>query len=335
MKRRNKAFSLAELSIVILIIGVLLASIGQGIELYEESRLESARQITTSSRVNAIPGLELWYETSLEESFPAREAEDGTVISQWNDIKKNGRKLNAFSGQKTDSSLISYNGCTEATAGNTSGPTYIQKGIDNLPTLRFTNSDSSFRYLAVDEKMQNITNGDMTLFMVVRYRSGFGELVNRVCDTNGVPGNGGCSGVSTSDGKPLFGVVVQNDGSLELRSRSDGANNFPSFGAVGYDTGYDLTQRDYILTFEREYNKNFAVYVNGNSSYHANSTKADNGNSVTLDPFKIGRHHNAQNNETLDVDISEFIFFAGRVKTKDRERIEDYLGKKYKIKVTH
>lgn len=91
----NKAFSLVELSIVILIIGVLIAAAGQGIDLLQDARLTAARMLTQSSRVASLKGLSLWLETTSENSFSAAEAVDGSVVTSWNDINPQAR-INSF-----------------------------------------------------------------------------------------------------------------------------------------------------------------------------------------------------------------------------------------------
>ena len=59
----KKAFSLIEISIVILVIGVAIAGISQGIELYQDARLEMARRHTKNSPINVIEDLTLWFES--------------------------------------------------------------------------------------------------------------------------------------------------------------------------------------------------------------------------------------------------------------------------------
>jgi len=207
-----------------------------------------------------------WYETSLDSSFVSGENSDGTVITQWKDNNpQTTYKYSAFAGQKTASSSISYNTSSGATSGNTSGPTYIENGINGIPTLRFTNNaTSAYRYLAVDGSAKNNSGEGITAFAVVNYRSGTGWIYDRVCiNSSTVPTD--CSS-SITGGNPLFG------------------------------------------------------------------TETDNIGLITMYPTKIG-HHAENDTDNLDIDISEVIFFAGRVKTEDRRTIEAYLGKKYGIKV--
>ena len=332
-KKSFKAFSLVELSVVIIIIGILIAGVTQGSRLIDESRVKVAKSLTANSRIPSLEGLVVWYEPVLDSSFVEGEAVDGKIISQWNDNNpQNSIRLNAKAAQATDSSKITYNGVSGANSTNTSGPTYVEDGINHIPTLRFTNAATTHVYLAVDAAMRNLGRQSATLFVVVRYHSGSGFFIDRVCQTNGVPTTNCIS--SSSLGEPLFGLHVGNDGSLSPYVRSD-SGAFSLVGGAGYDSGYDLVAgRGYILTLQRDYNNNFVLYVNGSSAYSANSTKSDSaGESMSLDPYKIGCH--ADTAQDTDIDISEFIFFSGSMKKGNRETIEDYLGKKYGIAVTH
>lgn len=125
----KKAFSLIELSIVILIIGILVAGITQSSRLIAQFRLQSARNLTINSPVNSIKDLAVWFETSLESSFISTEAEDGSAISVWNDI-------NPQSSYKRS-----------ATQGTTNRKPYFRERIINnaLPVVRFfdTNIDAT------------------------------------------------------------------------------------------------------------------------------------------------------------------------------------------------
>jgi len=84
--KKTTAFSLVEISIVIVIIGILIAGISKGADLYQEFKLTTARNLTTNSRVGRIPDLVLWVEATSEKSFPALQNIDGANISQWNDL---------------------------------------------------------------------------------------------------------------------------------------------------------------------------------------------------------------------------------------------------------
>ena len=97
----NKAFSLIELSIVILIIGILIAGITQSSRLIRAMKIQSARSLTLSSPVPSFKGITLWLESTLDESFDSTEAQDQLQISTWKDInpqssyKNNATQSNA------------------------------------------------------------------------------------------------------------------------------------------------------------------------------------------------------------------------------------------------
>ncbi len=115
-KTYSKAFSLIELSIVILVIGVLIAGVIQGANMVKKSQLQTARNLTTSSPVSGVKDLMLWYETSLESSFKTTEAADNTQISVWYDNNKQS---------------MAKNNATQATSTNQ--PKFIENVFEGIP----------------------------------------------------------------------------------------------------------------------------------------------------------------------------------------------------------
>jgi prepilin-type N-terminal cleavage/methylation domain-containing protein len=149
MKRPNSAFSLVELSIVILIIGVLVAAVGQGIDLLQDSRIQAARVISQGSRVPAIKDLVLWLDSTAESSFLASEASDGSPISAWNDSNPQRDKNN-------------FTQSVEAQK-----PTYRESSINNLPAISFDGvADNMF-----STTFPIIASREMTVFAVVKTAS--------------------------------------------------------------------------------------------------------------------------------------------------------------------
>lgn len=318
---------MVEISVVILIIGVLLASVTQGVILIGKSRVKSARVLTNNSRVPSIKGLAFWFETSLKESFSKTDAVDGRTVSQWNDTNPHGSELHAKSGQKTDDSLITYNTMSGATASNTSGPTYIENGINHIPTLRFTNdATNKFNYMVLDESMKVLSNGGLTMFMVIKYSGGSGGyMVGKACKEGGVAVN--C--YSVVDG-PLYNqeffMGIVGDQFRYCAKSDDGTVQ----GTIGRcpTTGKFLTQgKNYIVELQRDYKNNINSYVNGALI----TTTTDPGDVITIAPFQIGRIGQVSGWDDLDFDISEFIFYQGPIRTRDRRSVEDYLSKKYNI----
>jgi prepilin-type N-terminal cleavage/methylation domain-containing protein len=80
---QNKlGFSLIELSVVILVLGILTIGITQGSRIVLESRLKSARSLTAASPVNATPNLTLWLDTTSANAFDSNVV-DGSAVANW------------------------------------------------------------------------------------------------------------------------------------------------------------------------------------------------------------------------------------------------------------
>ena len=274
----------------------------------------------------------VWYETSLSTSFSKTDAVDGKVISQWNDNNsQNSSKMHAFAGQKSDSTKISYNNAAGSNVGNTTGPTYIEDGINHLPALQFVNNNTAaYNYLAVDGRMRNIPQDSMMMYIVMRVNSGADNfLTDRVCiNSSGVSVVCGASSMGSS---ASFDLVLSG-GYLHTCIQNDAGTSFASMGFGCYGTIYPLKLgKTYILSLARDYNNIFAIYVNGALLL----SKADSGEPITLAPYKIGHHVERDGEDIANINISEFIFFTGAMKKRDREEIDNYLGKKYDIPIIH
>ena len=144
MKKPNRAFSLIELSIVILIIGVLIAAVGQGVDLLQDARLTAARMSTQSSRVASIKNLIAWFEPTSLESFGGVKMNDGDAVTNWRDINPtNPIKLQTM---------------TEI------APTYKHSCINDLPCLVFKGST----YLTTTTpSRQSINSRQISIFAVI------------------------------------------------------------------------------------------------------------------------------------------------------------------------
>ena len=121
---KHRAFSLIELSIVILIIGILVAGVTQSSRLIRQIRIQSARNLTINSPVTSISSLHVWLETTSVNSFSSEQLDDGYLIEAWNDINpQSSYKNNAL--QST----------------NSQKPIYKQSGLGSLlPVVSFTGS---------------------------------------------------------------------------------------------------------------------------------------------------------------------------------------------------
>jgi len=83
----KKAFSLIEISIVILIIGLLIAGVSKATDMLAESKIKGARSIAKGSIVPRLPNLILWLDVAQSESWPDNKR--GTQAynsSVWTDV---------------------------------------------------------------------------------------------------------------------------------------------------------------------------------------------------------------------------------------------------------
>lgn len=126
MIKFKKAFSLIELSIVILIIGIIIAGVTQSSRLIARFHLQAGRNLTESSPVSSISDIVLWVETTLESSFIGNQAQDQARVSIWYDFNLQGKKNNPSS------------------PSSTYYPTYIESCINSLPCLRMQSSYFTF-----------------------------------------------------------------------------------------------------------------------------------------------------------------------------------------------
>ena len=285
----KRAFSLVELSIVILIIGVLIAGIGQGIELVQDARLSSARMLTQSSRVNSLKGLILWLEPTSETSFSSTETSDNSTVSSWNDINPQATVRN--NATQTGASSIK--------------PIYIEKGINNLPILRFDG-----QYLNYDGSA--LVNSDYTIFVVEKI-------------TN-----------SISPGYFLAGTDVTENRNLHLGYRPDSTKAITQdhyFSGINYTRtppSYIIAPAMHSFWFSTSGGKKY--WNNGGVTPEASaSTASQSAALVSYNGAKIALNGTT---EYYKGDIAEIIMFSRALSDKDRQAVESYLSKKWAIKIS-
>ncbi len=142
----KKAFTIIEISVVILVISVMIVGVITSKSMLTKSRLANAQSLTQQSYVNEISNdLIAWYETSLEGSFNASEIKnDGSYITAWKDSNK---------------SVVTKNNATQGSTANQ--PTLVQNVFYNsIPGLRFSGS----QYLNFDGT--KFAKNSYTIFLV-------------------------------------------------------------------------------------------------------------------------------------------------------------------------
>lgn len=135
----KKAFSLIEIAVVLAIIGILLASVVIGKNLIDKAKIANAQSLTVNSPVHALDkNLVFWHETSFKS--------DSYNNNIWLDYQQDKTKK------------------SDATSSPASPPTFLtedSKLINNLPTLRFTTTNSLSQ-----PALSRLTNSFFTIFVV-------------------------------------------------------------------------------------------------------------------------------------------------------------------------
>ncbi len=288
MRNKKSAFSLIEISIVILIIGILVAGITQSSRLISSSKIATAQSLTQSSPVSANKGLMLWLEPTMENSFPAAQASDGASVITWNDMNTQSiQKLFAV----TSAGTVNYKSTST---------------INGLPSLLFGGSaEMTLSTTAGSVAAANIqTSGSSAgannfTFFVVYDDDSASTATTRAIFHNGVAGTNGWGFANSSSSAT---ARVAKIGTTATDAPSVYSKN-PTITTVTYD---GATTK---------------IYTNGGTAATATVSSVTPTVSMLIGTAWTGY-------------ISEIIVFDNALKDSDRKSIEEYLSKKYGIKVS-
>ncbi len=292
---KHKAFSLIEISMVILVIGILIAGISQGIDLYDDYRLTSARNLTKNSLVNRIPDLEMWLETTSENSLATGTTSftdkanpaDQDSIGRWNNINPN--ILPTARNHATQNN---------PTASVDNQPKYIRKGMNGLPALLFDGTNDFFSYNG-----NFLVGADYTIFVVEARSSGYYNVF--------------LSGNESNTNKMLILGYNQFDQIIYTHYGSDLKKGMPTF--------ISPIPRIHSFVFNK---------INGKSIYTNSGTATSNVNQTSpLISYSGSSIGNYINNYYYKGYIAEIIFYTRALTDKERQEVELYLSKKWGIKI--
>ena len=106
-RKNRKGFSLIEISVVILIIGVLIAGISQASDMIDEAALKGARTASKGSRVGRVRDLVLWLDAVADGgslTATSKQAVDGDAVTQLKDLNPRSSAKFTLAGTSTFSS---------------------------------------------------------------------------------------------------------------------------------------------------------------------------------------------------------------------------------------
>jgi prepilin-type N-terminal cleavage/methylation domain-containing protein len=121
---QKTAFTLIEISLVIILIGVISAAILGSISLIDSAKINRSRSLTANVFFKKNSNLIAWYETSSGDSFKKNEVNDNDQITNWFDI--------------SSSSLSTKKNILSTSSANI---TYKKKGINNIPSIKITSGN--------------------------------------------------------------------------------------------------------------------------------------------------------------------------------------------------
>ena len=291
----KKAFSLFEISIAILIVGILTAAISKGVDLAYDMRLATARSLTDKAPMYGIDNLELWLETTSKESLAkgttsfvnVENPADRQAIGRWNDL--NPATLNS-----------SYkNHASQATSALQ--PLYIKDGINGLPALLFDGIDDFLLYNG-----NFLANSDYTIF-VVEARTG------------SVANNFFLAGSELTESNNL--ILGYSSNTTIAHSHLGTANKIENtISAYG-----SPTPRVHSFAFGRKFGKE--SYTNGGQKI---SSASQTNPLASYTNSSIGKAYTANYFKGF---VGEIIIYSRNLNDADRKLIETYLIEKWRIKL--
>lgn len=300
----KSGFSLIELSVVIIVIGILVIGVTKGSTILNKARIKSAQNLTHSSAVNSMIGLVAWFDASSAESIKTSTIEneatteygniaDGDFVSGW-------KSINPLSTKKFEAI---------ARASDSYRPTYTKDGINNLPSISFDGTDA----LSTLGDAPVSSGNDTSTFVVVWKK-------NTTAPTIMLSQN-------ASDGTNYQGVSILNrDGAIgfydELRTTT------VIYGATQPNVPY-IT----ILRVDNNNTKNIKMFHNSDTEVSFASPNRTLLN-ISNHSLIIGGRFPTTNSLRLNGYISEVIVFNRALKKSEIISINTYLSKKYAIKVS-
>jgi prepilin-type N-terminal cleavage/methylation domain-containing protein len=296
MKREKfiKAFSLIEISVVLLIIGILILGISSGIDLYTDSRVTSAMQLTQNSRVRRIPDLMLWYDSvsnnvySVDADFKDKlSIENNTTISRWKDLS------------------LEKNHSIQSTSVNQ--PTFQKNSINNIHSLYFDGVNDSLEFSG-----NFLVNKNYTIF-VVEKKGNCASLKN--CSLIGGFIDGALSPTSN-----LLNFGYYGNNKIRYSHLNSQTTLFSEFN---YPKNNEPNIHNIIFTSEYG-----SIYWINNSIL----LSPDSSHKNPLGSYNKGRIAQKQN-DYYNGNIGEIIIFDRELIESERYSVTEYLSKKWAIAI--
>jgi prepilin-type N-terminal cleavage/methylation domain-containing protein len=311
--KKNKAFSLVELSVVILIIGILVAGVTQSGRLIRQIKLSTARSVTASSDVASIRDVTAWFEASTEGVFTdinnVTDVENKATVKIWRDINP----------QKPvgDRPIL-----TNDASGTQ--PTYISNGINGIPSVYFNTDD--FIYSTNIPTLPLLTK-DKTYSMFAVFRADLDKVQRKSIITQIG------SGTTLADNQYVsIGFIgsASNNGKPGFITNATENNNWIQDSRINDQTDYIVgVLADLTGTVAQSSVKLFVNSLTAVSNLPVGGSYATT--NIESARFSIGGSAAGSPADFFTGMISEVIVFDRKLKDEEAESVMKYLRKKYNI----
>ena len=320
-RKKNRAFSLIEISVVIVIVMIMIAGLMQASRVIGSMRITTARNVTQSSAMPWINYIVTWYDATAADAFKENETNDGNKVSLWNGAEiRYSDRINIV--QVDDAKK----------------PIFVTNGMYGLPSIKFDGIDDYFASENLEQAVLTYRSG--TVFVVFEPKttsttakrsifyqpSECGREFDFGYGFNGQKGNLGLASSSEACGSTnatTSGIdfVVQNEKII--------------VSMVIYQLPMTKGEISNIKIFRNGYPEVTSKVNDGYNSALIESTKkyADGSSRIYVGARKTS--DSANPSSFFEGLLGEMIVFNRSLNNEDRKEIEKYLGKKWGIKVNY
>ncbi len=290
----NLAFSLVEISIVILIIGILIAGITNGMDLYYDYRVEMAKQITQKSRVATLKNLVAWFESSQKSSFEPNNIGNEAKITKWKNIAP------TLIGKLHLEPVPLY-----GTVPKSLGPSFKENTQSSLPGAYFELNYNNCLYLPAGYDIGSLQNTIFILFKLDKLNDGQNRIISTWNSSRNYWFEGRVLGhiINSNTGVSYFtNPTISNNGSYS-KNRTELLNYYIKPGnAKLYHNKNLISEKNDVLVY--------SAYSQAHLTFGCK--------------FGIGYNYPS-------ILIYEIIVFDRYINDQERKIVEDYLYKKWNL----
>jgi hypothetical protein len=320
LSKKNKAFSLVELSVVIVIVMIMIAGLIQSSRIIGAMRISTARNVTQSSAMPWINYIVTWYDATAADAFLESETDYGDKISRWN------------GAEVRYSDRINLNQADDAKK-----PIFTSNGMYGLPSVKFDGIDD---YLGSENLEQSIlTYRSGSVFIVFEPKTIVSDEKRSILYQPSECGREFDVGYNFNS-KGNFGLSSGSDDCGEVKATTSGIdfavqNEKIVASLIVYQSPMAVNNTSNIKIYRNGYSQNVSAVNNGYTSDKIQNTKkySDGSNRLYLGARKAS--DNAVPSSFFNGLLGEMIVFNRSLNNEDRKEIEKYLGKKWGIKVNY